>query len=257
MFCHKHPELSQYFLRAHAAIFTSATSNTLGCCCIGRHAAAAELARSSSHSSSSNGSSRGGSRNTPGLRQVSPTEAADTIFNTDKPKSITAIMVDRAHGKTVQQRIKQKGFNDITYVAEVVLQLVPVLATLQRELGFNHDDLRLDNIIETWQQQGQQQEGQKAVPSHAARDSNRHGGGDSGGNDSSSSGSNSAVTFKLFDFGLSMVNPDRFSMGEQAYGTPKEKQEALKRLRAQGNADIQADNSVTVNSINCRTAAHV
>lgn len=42
------------------------------------------------------------------------------------------------------------------------------------------------------------------------------------------------VTFKLFDFGLSMVNPDRFSMGQQANGTPQEKQEALRSLREQG-----------------------
>lgn len=140
VFCQKHPELSQHLLHARGAIFTSATSSSLGCCGIGQQAAAAEAAAST-----------GGSVQVPpAVRQVSPSEAAATVFNTDKPRSITALIVDRAYGKTVKQRIKDKGFADINYVAEVLLQLVPVLAVMQQELGFNHDDLRLDNILESF-----------------------------------------------------------------------------------------------------------
>jgi hypothetical protein len=42
------------------------------------------------------------------------------------------------------------------------------------------------------------------------------------------------VTFKLFDFGLSMINPDKYSEGKQARGSPEEKQQALRRLQEQG-----------------------
>lgn len=354
VFCRKHPELAQHFLHAHAAIFTSAASSTLGCCSISRDAAAAEVARSSSS-------------NAPSVRQVTPQEAAATVFNTQRPQSITALLIDRAHGKTVQQRMKDRAFADISYVADLLLQLVPVLALLQQELGFNHDDLRLPNIIETWEHQhspagrqaqaqaqpsthsaaqavcgsrgygklpahgaaggsrlaypavlygaappagateaAAQQPGQAALHGAAAgrdaarvqaapggfqllgrgrgnqgvelstagppRDSSSRlqqgengqaglpgwaGGSATGTDDSSSSsssvggGSSSAVKvagaasapaggrvmFKLFDFGLSMVNPDKFSMGQQAHGSRQEKQEALRSLREQGKAD--------------------
>jgi hypothetical protein len=262
VFCSKHPELSKHFLHAHAAIFTSAASSTLGCCSIGRHAAASEAA---SHRSSSS--------NKPSVRQVSPQQAADTVYDTNQPRSITAILVDRAHGKTVGQRIKDKEFCDIVYVAELLLQLVPVLAVLQQELGFCHDDLRLDNILETWgddspleqqyrahsqlhgqhstpaQHSGAQQ--QQQLTSSAAHlqpslyPAVRYGpaaaaaapAGDAAAASSSTAAQGAGagkVTFQLFDFGLSMVNPDKYSLGQQARSSPQEKQEALRRLHEQG-----------------------
>jgi len=269
VFCQRHPDIAKHFMHAHGAIFTSATSSTLGCCNIGGHAAAAEAA-SKTHQSSSQ----------PSVRIVNPSDAAATIYGTDKPRSITALLVDRSHGKTVKQRIKDKQFADISYIAELLLQLMPVLALLQQELGFTHDDLRLDNIIETSssqgdqgtsgagstataataaapaahptgatapQQQQQQQQQQHSVHGsssspHALRGSDLASSHQEGHNthksesSSSSTGSSSSrqPTFTLFDFGLSMINPDKFSMGQQARASPADKRQALRRLQEQG-----------------------
>lgn len=280
VFCKKHPEIARHFLSAHAAIFTSAATTTLGCCW--PHTSAADADATTSTSASASGGSR-----QPTVRTVQPADAAAAVFNTDRPKSITALVVDRSHGMTVKQRIKQKGFANARYVAAVLVQMVPVLATLQAELGFNHDDLRLDNLLEWWPSNSKADQPQVDSPDsksassasqvHSVHTSNHtssstgpgpatasggsscdafrtrgaaaavlHPSGSSGGTGSNgSSGSSSdwtmqlpgVPTFILFDFGLSMINPDRFSIGRQAQASAAEKRQALARLREQGELE--------------------
>lgn len=130
VFCHKHPELAKHFVHAHAAIFTSAASTTLGCCSLGRHAVAAEAAHQTGAAAPNISSS-----SSPARQLVQPSEAAATVLNTHSPRSITALVVDRVHGKTVKQRISSRGFCDVRYVAQLLLQIVPCAGAVAGRAG--------------------------------------------------------------------------------------------------------------------------
>jgi hypothetical protein len=126
----------------------------------------------------------------------------------------------------------------------------------------------MDNIMEQWEDQQQQQQQQQTVspaaPAAAGSSSSDHHNhhhhqqqqqqqasvGRQGAADPTAAKSSSStqqqqqqqqqqrpsqsLTFKLFDFGLSLVNPDRFSMGQQAQAGSQEKKAALARLQQQG-----------------------
>ena len=190
-------------------------------------------------------------------------------------RTLVALVLDRGDGQDVGKRLKDKGFADARYVLQLLHQMVPLLNALEEELGFVHDDLRLDNIIDNWpdqqqqegkrrgeggrekQHQHQQQQQQEKVWEEGGRNKQQQQElSEEGGRkkqqqqqqweklqaeagDSKQQQLNDSSAFQLFDFGLSNINPARFSVGAQARASREEKKRAVQQLEQQGESNVQ------------------
>jgi hypothetical protein len=132
VFCKKHLELHPCFLHAHSAIFISSTKPLPPSPGTAVGAAAAAAATEA-----------GADRDTGAAAPAgSPTDSSSSSSTNRHHCTIAAIILERANGKTVKQRVKSKVWADAQYLAKLLLELPRVGRALEDELGFVHDDLR-------------------------------------------------------------------------------------------------------------------
>ncbi|KAF6261952.1 hypothetical protein COO60DRAFT_1699529, partial [Scenedesmus sp. NREL 46B-D3] len=101
-FCQKHPDLHGCFLHAHAAIFVSSTPR---------------LAPSAGTAVGASADAGTGSASPAGLSSSASNDSSNNVAahnsgGDTQHRTIAAIILDKANGKTVKQRVKQKTWAD-------------------------------------------------------------------------------------------------------------------------------------------------
>jgi Mg-chelatase subunit ChlI len=158
-------------------------------------------------------------------------------------------------------------------VLQLLHQMLTLLAALEGDLGFVHDDMRLENIMEGWPGPGQQQhkqqqekqEGEEQKPQHQKehqqhqgqqqqdqepkqqdhqqqqdqeqKEHNRQQQQQQQQEEEEEEAGAEDCVFRLFDFGLSNINPDIFSMGPQAGGSRQDRKRVIQQLEKQGKME--------------------